>query len=464
MAGQIRWGYGCEIGVYAQHVYTSLPEKRTVLEYLEYSAAAGTKTQAILDLAGSFLFRGEHVKKPISVLSGGERARLCLAGLLLSQYNVLVLDEPGNHLDVDTVDALAEALIDYQGTVMFTSHDRHFMKRVATAVVEVRDGRVVNYRGDYDAYLYYVNKEIEDGERDLAAKHSAGKAEGPHAREDRKQRAQRQRELRKEVDDPRAQRSRGSTSASGSSTPNCSKPPTPPKRCACTRRSRRSPRNWRRSKNAGVSCKSSSKRTSRETASERVSPRSSDATCVRYSCFEVAGEAVRSRAVARRHPLAQRVAQGLQPIDGSPASCTAISTYCSVDVGDQLLQTQAWPGRCRQIATRRSRRDSVTTGTPCHRQSQVVVWPLNGNGSSAMSSRLISSRYCAGGSRLTSSNRSGSIPDAANVARRRAPSARRSCRPRTSRRDRGTRSRISAQAASTSGVTLAKLLNEPNVT
>ncbi len=115
LAGNLRWGYGCEIGVYAQHVYTSLPEEQTVLEYLEYRAAAGTKTQTILDLAGSFLFRGEHVQKRVRVLSGGERARLCMAGMLLSQYNVLVLDEPGNHLDVETVDALADALLDYKG-------------------------------------------------------------------------------------------------------------------------------------------------------------------------------------------------------------------------------------------------------------------------------------------------------------------------------------------------------------
>lgn len=168
LAGEVRWGYGCQIGIYAQHVYTSLPEKQTVLEYLESSAAAGTKTQEILDLAGALLFRGEAVKKRIAVLSGGERARLCLAGLLLSQYNVLVLDEPGNHLDVDTVEALAEALVNYQGTVIFTSHDRHFMKRVATCIVEVRDGHVTNYRGDYEAYLYAVNKEIDDGEREQA--------------------------------------------------------------------------------------------------------------------------------------------------------------------------------------------------------------------------------------------------------------------------------------------------------
>jgi ATP-binding cassette subfamily F protein 3 len=168
VAGEVRWGYGCQIGIYAQHVYTSLPESKTVLDYLEYNAAPGTKNQQILDLAGALLFRGEAVKKRIAVLSGGERARLCLAALLLSQYNILILDEPGNHLDVDTIEALAEALLAYKGTVIFTSHDRHFMKRVATCIVEVRDGRVINYRGDYESYLYSVNKEIEEGERQQA--------------------------------------------------------------------------------------------------------------------------------------------------------------------------------------------------------------------------------------------------------------------------------------------------------
>ncbi|MFO1020351.1 MAG: ABC-F family ATP-binding cassette domain-containing protein [Planctomycetales bacterium] len=200
--GEVRWGYGCQMGVYAQHVYTSLPEKQTVLEYLQENAAKGKKDQEILDLAGAFLFRGGHVNKKISVLSGGERARLCLASLLLSQYNVLLLDEPGNHLDVDTVEALAEALLQYQGTVIFTSHDRHFMKRVATCIVEVRDGHVTNYNGKYDAYLYAVNKEIEEGERELAAtkktKVPAAPAKnppGPISREARKT----ERELRKEL-------------------------------------------------------------------------------------------------------------------------------------------------------------------------------------------------------------------------------------------------------------------------
>ncbi len=172
LAGETKWGFGCDIGTYAQHVYTSLPEKQTVLQYLESTAARMTRTQTILDIAGAMLFRGEAVNKPIPVLSGGERARLCLAGLLLSQHNVLVLDEPGNHLDVDTVEALAQALIDYKGTVIFTTHDRHFMKRVATCVIEVRDGKVTNYGGGYDAYLYAVNKEIDDGERLLATQMS----------------------------------------------------------------------------------------------------------------------------------------------------------------------------------------------------------------------------------------------------------------------------------------------------
>ncbi len=195
----MRWGYGCELGVYAQHVYTSLPERQTVLEYLEYHAAPGTKSQAVLDLAGSFLFRGDHVNKRVNVLSGGERARLCLAGILLGQCNVLVLDEPGNHLDVETVEALATALNDYQGTVIFTSHDRYFMQRVATSVIEVRGGRVVNYRGDYEAYVYAVNKEIDEGERELAAKQSPGKLKTPRKPENRKQRNQEQRELRKQL-------------------------------------------------------------------------------------------------------------------------------------------------------------------------------------------------------------------------------------------------------------------------
>ncbi len=211
LAGEARWGYGCQLGIYAQHVYTSLPEEQTVLEYLERGAAPGTKDQEVLDLAGALLFRGEHVGKRISVLSGGERARLCLAGLLLGQYNVLVLDEPGNHLDVDTVEALAEALLEYRGTILFTSHDRHFLHRVATHIIEVRDGRVGNYSGGYEAYLYSVNREIDEGERQAAsglsksppaaaAKTSVGRSAAPsHQPRSKSQPRRNEREIRKEI-------------------------------------------------------------------------------------------------------------------------------------------------------------------------------------------------------------------------------------------------------------------------
>ncbi len=169
LGGHVKWGYGVKMGTYAQHVYTSLPKDQKVLEYLQGCALPETTNQSILEAAGSFLFRNDHLKKPISVLSGGERARLCLCGLMLGDYTVLVLDEPGNHLDVETVEALAEALRSYQGTIVFTSHDRHFMERVATTVVEVRDSRVVNYSGSYEHYLYRVTREVEDGLRETAA-------------------------------------------------------------------------------------------------------------------------------------------------------------------------------------------------------------------------------------------------------------------------------------------------------
>ncbi len=200
LAGEVRWGYGCQVGVYAQHVYTSLPQNQTVLNYLQRQAARGTKDQEVLEVAGSMLFKKAHVEKPISVLSGGERARLCLAGLLLSQHNVLILDEPGNHLDVDTIEALGEALLEYKGTVIFTSHDRHFTKRVATCIVEVRDGRVTNYSGAYDAYLYKVNQEIEAGERELAtARAKLPPAVAKPAKVAPRPAQRNERELRKEI-------------------------------------------------------------------------------------------------------------------------------------------------------------------------------------------------------------------------------------------------------------------------
>jgi ATP-binding cassette subfamily F protein 3 len=201
ISGELTWGYGCQVGVYAQHVYTTLPESKTVMEYLEYQAAPGTVTQQIKDVAGSLLFSGEMIEKRIRVLSGGERARLVLAGLLLQKHNVLVLDEPGNHLDVESVEALAEALCRYPGTAVFTSHDRHFMHRVATHVIEVRAGRVASYPGNYDEYVYRVQSEIDSG---LRAPHTTTAAAGlpaapPNGQPDRKAQARADRDSQKKL-------------------------------------------------------------------------------------------------------------------------------------------------------------------------------------------------------------------------------------------------------------------------
>ena len=181
LSGHVKWGYGCELGIYAQHVYTSLPPEQTVLGYLERAAAVGTKSQRILDVAGAMLFRGKAVEKRVEVLSGGERARLCMAGLLLGSSNVLILDEPGNHLDVETVDALARALVDYAGTVIFTSHDRSFVRAVATSVIEVKDGRVVHYSGSYEHYLAAMNREIDAEEEATGRAKPAKKPARPGA-------------------------------------------------------------------------------------------------------------------------------------------------------------------------------------------------------------------------------------------------------------------------------------------
>jgi ATP-binding cassette, subfamily F, member 3 len=198
-AGRLRWGFGCQMGTYAQHVYASLPNDQTVLDYLEHCATPDTKAQTVLDMAGAFLFHGALGEKPIRVLSGGERARLCLAGLLLGGHNVLVMDEPANHLDVETVDALVDALRSFAGTIVFTAHDRYFVRRVATHVVEIHDGRVTVFHDDYDHYVYRVTREIADGQRTAGAKTSP--ANVPHAkdRQQRKAEARRRHELGKAI-------------------------------------------------------------------------------------------------------------------------------------------------------------------------------------------------------------------------------------------------------------------------
>ncbi|MDE0939821.1 MAG: ATP-binding cassette domain-containing protein, partial [Pirellulales bacterium] len=193
LGGSCDWGHGCQIGVYAQHVYTTLPTEQTILDYLDTCRGPETSTQTLLDIAGSFLFGGAAIRKQIGVLSGGERARVCLAGLLLAPHNVLVLDEPGNHLDVETVEALASALQEYRGTVILTSHDRHFVGQIADSVIEVKEGGATLYPANYEAYLHRIQIECD------AVSETEPKPQKNEEKRSRKAKQQQIRSARKEL-------------------------------------------------------------------------------------------------------------------------------------------------------------------------------------------------------------------------------------------------------------------------
>lgn len=150
-AGQVSIGTGVEIGYYEQNV-NSLDPNQTVLETL-WSAHDSTDEWVVRSILGSFLFSGETVEKKVSMLSGGEKARLSLALLATEHDNTLLLDEPTNHLDIDSKEVLEEALIEYDGTLLFVSHDRYFINRIATQVLEISPDGATLYLGDYDYYL-----------------------------------------------------------------------------------------------------------------------------------------------------------------------------------------------------------------------------------------------------------------------------------------------------------------------
>ena len=151
LSGEIRYGTNVQIGYYDQE-QAKLTSNKSVLKEL-WDEWPLMNEKDIRTVLGRFLFSGEDVDKAVSSLSGGEKARLALAKLMMQKANFLILDEPTNHLDLDSKEVLENALIDYPGTLLFVSHDRYFINRIASKVVELSGDGSFEYLGDYDYYL-----------------------------------------------------------------------------------------------------------------------------------------------------------------------------------------------------------------------------------------------------------------------------------------------------------------------
>ena len=189
IAGELKWASMLKVGYYAQHVNLALIETDTVEQYLKSKKAMGVPDDQVLRVMSNFLFKKNDALKPIGVLSGGEKARLCLAGMFLSNVDVLLLDEPTNHLDFETVEAMGQALGDFNGTVMVVSHDRTFVNLLANEIWEVKDGQVKIVLGSYEDYVWAKEQEVlNEGQTSNSSSSGAAKSNGPSKTLDKEQR------------------------------------------------------------------------------------------------------------------------------------------------------------------------------------------------------------------------------------------------------------------------------------
>ncbi len=158
--GSFRFSANSRLAYHGQEEMDKMNKKEQAGEFLRRTASPELKTEAVLKMAGDFLFKEEGLKKPIAVLSGGEQSRLLLAGLLLSKPDILILDEPTCHLDFETTESLAGALQKFSGTVLFASHDRTFSSLIATGIVEIKNGEAKRRHEDYGEYVARLEKEL----------------------------------------------------------------------------------------------------------------------------------------------------------------------------------------------------------------------------------------------------------------------------------------------------------------
>lgn len=194
-------GHNVMMTFFAQHLADVLESNRTILEEIESEAKTSEVRSKVRSILGSFLFSGDDVFKPISVLSGGERGRVALAKTLLQPANFLILDEPTNHLDMASKEVLIRALKEYKGTVLAVSHDRYFLSNLATKIWRVEGGKVTVYEGGYDYYEWKreqnrISEKKSDSNQEKKEKQTVkqeettSKSSGPKSKEQKRREAE----------------------------------------------------------------------------------------------------------------------------------------------------------------------------------------------------------------------------------------------------------------------------------
>ena len=151
--GLVKWAENADVGYMAQDPSEEFAKDKTLTDWMGQWTQEGDDDQAVRSMLGRLLFSGDEVRKPVEVLSGGEKGRMVYGKLMLGRHNVMLLDEPTNHMDMESIESLNIALEKYTGTLIFVSHDREFVSSLATRILEVKDGGIIDFQGGYEDYL-----------------------------------------------------------------------------------------------------------------------------------------------------------------------------------------------------------------------------------------------------------------------------------------------------------------------
>ena len=199
LGGESRLGYNVDLGYFAQNQEDKLDKTETVFSTLDRIAVGDIRTR-LRDILAQFLFRGEDIDKRVGVLSGGERARLGMAKLMLQNHNLLALDEPTNHMDIKSKDILKQALKSFDGTLIVVSHDRDFLEGLVDKLYEFRDGKVREHLGGVKEFLQRRKLEnLQELERNAAVQQKAAEPKNNALREEMKEKSRQDRKKKNRI-------------------------------------------------------------------------------------------------------------------------------------------------------------------------------------------------------------------------------------------------------------------------